>query len=123
MKIIKKIISSILLFICLFIGEISLTKADTLSYDHSGYYYYKTDNSSEKPVPGTLKRFSINNRAGFCIQLGVAPGENQYSKGQWENSSLDDDIKRKVSLIAYYGYDYTNHQSLEFRAATQALIW
>ena len=131
MKIInKKIISSILLFICLFLSSLSITKAYTLSYDHSGYYYLKTDNTGAEPYPGTIKRFSINHRAGFCIEWGVEPGEEGYTQEKWENTLIKDkDLQRKVSLIAYYGYDYEDdtldidHATLEYRVATQVLIW
>lgn len=64
-------------------------------------------------------------KAAFCIE----PGEPEttdpdgYTKTDWEGIGLSEEVKQKVLLITYYGYQYPGHQTLEFRAATQALLW
>ena len=36
---------------------------------------------------------------------------------------MSNSIKERILLIGYYGYTYPGHQTLEYRAATQGLIW
>lgn len=64
-------------------------------------------------------------KAAFCIEPGE-PETNEpdgYTKTDWSEIGLSEEVKQKILLITYYGYQYPNHQTLEYRAATQALLW
>ncbi len=68
--------------------------------------------------------YSINGYAVYCIEAGVAiTTENYIGEYGYVNSPYDDETTKLLELIAYYGYDYEDHQTLKFRMATQALIW
>lgn len=118
----KKVIIFVIVLMT-FLFRINI-KAETykLSYDESGYFYSRIDDLNNT-YKGTIKRFSINHHAGYCIEPGVAPGVNYGEAIQWEKSSLPIDVRQDIVLYAYYGLDYKNHASLLYRVATQALIW
>lgn len=97
--------------------------AYTLTTEESGYYYVRERPDGSNRYPGTLKKFTIDGSTAFCIEPGVAPGTSGYTKEQWDSSSLKPDIQKKIFLYAYYGYSYPEHQTKNYRAATQALIW
>lgn len=111
-----------LVLITVLICNISKVRAYELSYEKTELFYEKNDDSNNY-YNGTLKKFTIDGKNAYCIEPGVVPGTNQYVASGWENSSLDDDVKKDITLYAYYGYDYPGHQTLKYRAATQALIW
>ena len=69
-------------------------------------------------------RYSINGNIVFCIQPGVEITTSNYI-GSTDLSEAPYDLEKikKLELIGYYGYDYPSHQTLEYRMATQALIW
>lgn len=113
---------------CLIILSFSLlnnssVKAYTLTKEFSGYYYERNNEAGNNYYAGTLKEFSLNDKVAYCIEPGVDSGTDEYSPEKWEHSNLDSDIQNDIALYAYYGYDYPQHQTLKYRAATQALIW
>lgn len=112
------------LFIIVFLFSIKNIAAESykLSYDESGYYYSRIDDLDNK-YKGTLKRFSINNRTAYCIEPEVAPGTYYDEAIQWEKSNLSVEVQRDIVLYANFGFEYEDHSTLLYRAATQALIW
>lgn len=67
----------------------------------------------------------------FCIEPGVSLAKNTDYQGYYglSNEELADKVNLstdkliQMSLIAYYGYGYKNHNSTRWIVATQALIW
>jgi len=63
----------------------------------------------------------------YCLEPYVKFNEgDNYSKYEWDLSSynkLSDEQRRKVELLAYYGYGYTNRTSSKWYVITQVLIW
>ena len=69
-------------------------------------------------------RFLMNGMTAYCIDPGVAINTNIYSSTEdWSISNLSNDVRQKVRLYAYYGYDYPNHQTRYYYMASQELIW
>lgn len=106
-------------------------------------YWVHNDTASWEPSDGDgnnrdgnlfwpYKEFAIDGITSYCIEpfvstpsdLGDGATEddyNSYLESTWEN--IDEALRSKISLIAYYGYDYTGHNTSKYRLATQALIW
>lgn len=64
-------------------------------------------------------------KVAYCIEPGdpETTDPDGYTKTDWEGIGLSNEVKQKILLITYYGYQYPGHQTLEYRAATQALLW
>lgn len=70
-----------------------------------------------------FNEYYIDGRVSYCIEPNVHYGKDDYIEGTWEDIGFSNDLKERITLIAYYGYTYPNHQTLKYRAATQAMIW
>lgn len=120
----KKVNKCLLMIVGAFITLICGTQnvfASTLNYDFSGYYYERSDNGANYSS-WKLENYYVDGNVAFCIEPGIPEG-NPMIPGGWENTGLSNDIKQRVLLLAYYGYQYNGHQTQGYRAATQALIW
>lgn len=95
--------------------------ASTLNYDHTGYYWQRNNPDGTKNS-WYLEDYYVDGEVAYCIEPGVPEG-NPMNSGSWEQTGLSDSIKDRITLIAYYGYTYPGHQTLQYRAATQAMIW
>ncbi len=70
------------------------------------------------------ERYIFNGSTAYCIELGLPLMTNTYSSTEdWQITSLNADIKNEIRLLAYYGYDYEGHQTMNYYLATQELIW
>ena len=121
----KKITKCFLLVLGLMIGFLASTSsvyAASLDMNYSDYWYYraKADGSDAHSWHFTL--YDVDGEVAYCIQPNIPEGKT-YSQGTWEQTGLPNSIKERILLIGYYGYTYPGHQSLEYRAATQGLIW
>ena len=95
-------------------------KAENLSYENTNYYFYRI--GKPKDYSGPLKKYTINNSIGYCIEPGEIEG-TVYSKGSLDNYGFTNTQKENIKLYAYYGYGYKNHQNINYLAAAQSLIW
>lgn len=95
--------------------------ASTLNYDFSGYWYER-NNDLGNYASWKLENYYVDGNVAYCIEPGIPEGNPMY-QGSWENTGLSNDIKERVLLLSYYGYQYTGHQTTGYRAATQAMIW
>ena len=93
--------------------------ATTKIADHSQWVY------SEENV---IRRRS-DNQPIYCIQAHVLLHDGATVTG-WDDegtqavlSNLSFDDRQRIFNIAYYGYGYGNHTSLDWYAAAQILIW
>ena len=96
--------------------------ASTLKYDFAGYYYERSDNGSNYSS-WRLENYYVDGNVAYCIEPGIPEGTDQYREVSWDVTGLSNSIKDRVTLLAYYGYQYDGHQTQGYRAATQALIW
>lgn len=137
-KKISKIIKSAFLLLAIFsssnkIISVNAQTKDTAYVDKSYTYYVATTKYSdinswvigdENPI-----RRRSDNKLLYCIQAHVNFKDESNVIGY---DSLNDKISlsnlsreelERVELLAYYGYGYANHTSLDWYAATQILIW
>ena len=124
MKKMIKILSKVFLILGgIFISNIMDNKrvlAADMTTTFSGYYWHRK--SSNYNGSGSFRYYYIDGMDSYCLDPDTHEG-SPLSLGDWESSGVSNDIKERVLLIAYYGYNYPNHQTLEYRAATQALLW
>lgn len=96
--------------------------AATLDKEFTGYWYERSNNGANYSSWKLMNYYVDGNRA-FCIEPGIQEGTNQYREISFDQINLPNDVKQKVLLYSYYGYQYSGHQTQGFSAATQALIW
>lgn len=65
-----------------------------------------------------------NNLLAYCIEPNRVINQYTYnSTTDWSITGYSEDDKKKMQLIAYYGYGYDNHNTDKYYMATQELIW
>lgn len=70
------------------------------------------------------QRLTLNDITAYCIEPGKPIDTEIYSStNDWTTTNLDNDTINYIRLIAYYGYDYPNHNTMNYYLATQELIW
>lgn len=124
---IKKIMTGVFAIVLSIIGLVAGTqtvKAETvnLKMTDSGWWWQRkltTDNSYHS---WHLTWYEFNGKVAYCIEPGIPEGDT-YTTGNLDAYNISNEQKERIMLIAYYGYDYTGHQTTEYRAATQALLW
>ena len=121
----KKFTKTLLLTIGLLVGftvNAHAVSAATLTQTDSGYWHdrAKADGSDHHSWHYTL--YDIDGEVAYCIQPNTKEGVN-YNQGTWEDVNLPNSIKERLLLIDYYGYTYPGHQTLQYRAATQGMMW
>ena len=72
-------------------------------------------------------RRTKDGKIAYCIELWetLKTGKELigYQENYLEHTKLDSKTWEKIELLAYYGYEYQSHTSLNWYAATQYLIW
>ena len=70
------------------------------------------------------QRYTLNGITAYCIEPGLGIDTDIYSSTEdWQITNLTSELRNKIRLIAYYGYDYPNHNTMYYYLATQELIW
>lgn len=67
----------------------------------------------------------------YCVEPGISINKNNSYVGsdtnQYEFAKISEDDWKKINLIAYYGYGYSdanvNHEDLKWYSVTQFMIW
>ena len=121
---VKKIIRAMMfpLFVLLMLLGTHTVNAQTVNLTKVNTDWYKSYTYKGEYSSWWLKNYSFNGRTAYCIEPTIPEGE-EYNIGDWSVTNYTNEQKEKALLIAYYGYDYPNHQTREYRAATQALLW
>lgn len=136
-KVFKKIMYTLLLIVISICSLPMITNAkevhDTITIDRSYSFYVATTKLSDPSkwvysVQNVVRRTSDWN-IGYCLQAHVLLTDGASVTGY---SDMNDKLSlmnlteaeiERIELIAYYGYGYTNHISMDWYAATQLLIW
>lgn len=109
-----------LIIIIVFLISIGKVGAAELTTSFSGYYWdRKGDNYHGS---GSFRYYYLDGIDSYCLDPDSHEG-GPLTLGDWDSTEIPNSISERISLIAYYGYNYQNHQTLEYRAATQAMIW
>ncbi len=64
-----------------------------------------------------------NDKLVYCIEPDTKITTSDYIIYDFNRSGYNEEGKRKMELISYYGYRYDNHNDLKYYIATQDLIW
>ncbi len=116
----KLLFITIILFCCCSakaIEPVGITKKATEVYSTKTL-------TNGKRVRAQLFYLYVNDEIAYCIEPGVVLHDIPYqSSMDFESFGISDDIREELERIAYYGYDYENHQNLYYYMATQQLIW
>lgn len=72
-----------------------------------------------------LAMITTNGVSSYCIEPGIEADKDSLYNSTYniEDTPIGDIDVKKLSLIGYYGYGYTNHNEKEYYMATQELIW
>ena len=104
--------------------------SDHLYVDYSdGFTFAEVWNGNWISTPQNLIRRASDNSLVYCIQAHVVLADGASVVSSTDMNQLASRINRspeaidKVKLIAYYGYSYGNHTSIEWYMATQVAIW
>jgi len=98
--------------------------AANVSVMETGYMYERQQFSGEGKhhASDKLYNYYVDNQVSYCIETNVIYGSG-ITLGTWEDTGLPQNIKERVTLLAYYGYTYPGHETLKYRIATQTMIW
>lgn len=112
------------LAVCSLIGITNVNAATgTLTFEHSGYWWTRTNPGSSDLHSWYMENYNFGNRVAYCIEPGVPEGTT-YTAGTMSDINMYSNAqKERMILVAYYGYDYTGHQNQRYRMATQSLLW
>ena len=121
----KKKIAFLLVASALFVGLVATVYAatgGTLHQEQTQYFYNRQRADGTEHHSWYWKHYTMDGDVAYCIEPNVPEGTT-YQQGTWEETGLSDSIKERLLLIGYYGYTYPGHQTEEYRAATQGMIW
>lgn len=124
---IKKILMGVFALIISVVGLVAGTQtvnaeSATLKMTDSGWWWQRIQPADGNYHSWHLTWYEFNGRVAYCIQPGIPEGDT-YQTGNLDSYNISNEQKERIMLIAYYGYDYSGHQTTEYRAATQALLW
>ena len=118
---IKYLLFAAALLLCGF-SSITNVHAATLVKEKSGWYYDRYDQNGNDHHSWYWQYYTVDGKVAYCIEPGVPEGTT-YSQGSWASTGLSNNIKERLLLIAYYGYTYPGHNTTQYRAATQGMLW
>ena len=122
----KKIKMFLMLFLLLIIGTTIVYAGTSDSRIVKNRYdnIYGVYDGTDRVHLFYAQRYTMNGNTAYCIEPAVAINTEVYSSTEdWNISGLSNDIKRYVRLVAYYGYDYSGHQTMNYYLAAQELMW
>ena len=117
------------LFVFVIFMGCSIVKAEQFTAEEyiSGEYVKMVGNNTSKYLTIQMIRDSNYNFV-YCIEPFVLVDENYKDYVTYQSDlsgykDLTEEQKRKVSLLAYYGYGYEDRMTEKWYAITQMLIW
>lgn len=121
----NKITKCLMLASALFIGftvKANAVSAATLVKEDSAYFYDRQEADGSNHHSWNWRHYEMDGEVAYCIEPNVPEGVT-YPQTDWAATGLPDSIKERLLLIGYYGYTFPGHQTEEYRAATQGMIW
>ncbi len=122
----KKIVncSILLLILTLFVKEANaVVEGDLVRIPVENMYYVGVNEVGS--IAYQYKLYNINDVPAYCIEPGVDITNSKYfgtDDYKYFDGFTSQDISR-LSMYAYYGDGYLNHDNPKYRAAAQYLIW
>ena len=122
----KKIINFFITLVIISMIGIKGVKAETVNVtqqfvDNVWSFHYR--NGSVWTF-GNLPYNYADGKLVYCIQPDARITTNTYNVySEFTMSGYNDDVRKQMELISYYGYGYEGHDSLKYYMATQELLW
>ena len=66
--------------------------------------------------------FEVNGKVAFCIEPGVEGSSGIFTQASLDTYLSDVNVRKKIELISYFGWDDSSDKSLYRRIATQLFI-
>ncbi|MDD3187316.1 MAG: prealbumin-like fold domain-containing protein [Bacilli bacterium] len=117
----KKIFTTIILLTSIFLFNINNTYALTTTLEPIENVYYQMT-SINYSLMSKEEYTTVGNNLVYCLD----PKKKVYSNLEYntvEDIDLSDEIKDRINLIGYYGFEYINHNNYKYYLAAQELIW
>lgn len=123
----KKIIGLFILFIS-FLSFIIITKAESFRKgDYIINEYIDRVKNGAVYYSNAQYFYDSSGNLVYCIEpfetLDTGTDYNEYEGDVTEYKKLSEEVKRRISLIAYYGYGYGDRNTTKWYVVTQVLIW
>lgn len=125
----KKIILMIVVLLGIFIPTKIYALEDSFyegEYIPNAYIKKIKDNTGKYEQMRVFRR-NGDNRVVYCLELWNKMNSNKsivgYDINQANHLGIDNYKWQRISLLAYYGYGYNNHNDLKWYAITQFMIW
>ena len=115
----KTIYLIVVVFIFLFTKNV-LALELTMEYENNPYYYRSGEgfNDSSK-----LTFYNLDSEVVYCVEPGVHITDSFYQEIDFNKVSYSKEKWDLIKKIGYYGYEYPGRDNINYRIATQALIW
>lgn len=125
MKRTYKYLASLLVFFILFLCKTTDVSAIGVNATFTGWTFERQQfiDPGKHHTSDKFNEYYMDGQVAYCLEPTVHYGTDGYYIGSWEDTDFPNSIKERIILIGYYGYTYNGHQTLKYRAATQAMIW
>jgi len=116
----KKIL---LLWGIIFFLGIGTVKAEEVTLrEVNAYKGYATKIVGSNSYYGPIHYLYFGNTVAYCLEGSVMITNSNYQKEPF-GTYFEENLRKELELISYYGYEYKDHKRLEYYMATQELIW
>lgn len=119
----KKILLFVIsLFCCL--GVVKANEATLIKrvFNNARTYYYDNDQGRYRYLYTSMYVFGDD--VAYCLELGKPIDSFNYTyTNSFDGISLSKEDLNYIKLVAYYGYNYPNHNTTRYYLATQNIIW
>lgn len=129
----KKICTLVVLLLSLSLIEVTEVKALTDSFYEAEYVEgayikkFKPGASTGRYQQMRVFRRTSDHHEAYCIEIWKELLDGKpiigYQEDFLNHTNLSEEVWERIELLAYYGYRYQNHTSLDWYAVTQYLIW
>jgi len=105
-----------------FLG-IGTVKAEEVTLrEVNAYKGYATKIVGSNSYYGPIHYLYFGNTVAYCLEGSVMITNSNYQKEPF-GTYFEENLRKELELISYYGYEYKDHKRLEYYMATQELIW
>ena len=108
----------IIYFICIMLFGFSIKASPIVDYQEGIY----SNRIGDKLYSGKMAFIFLNDNIVYCLDPFEIVGKTYYEDTNYLNNMNRDNLKY-FELVAYYGYNKTNRNSIYYYMAAQELIW
>ncbi len=108
----------IIYFICIMLFAVCVKASPVVNYQEGIY----SNRIGDKLYSGKMAFIFMNDHIVYCLDPFELVGRTYYEDNNYLNNMNKDNLKY-FELVAYYGYNKTNRNSIYYYMAAQELIW